>query len=238
MKPERLFYSATGALFLILTVVGFQRYIFGGAHADGSPISPLILATVVAHSSAIFAWFVLFFVQSLLIASQNRKLHMKLGWSVLVIGTMIAVTGPLVATRSIRLVPSQEVFDWPGPQFLLVMYAEIALFVAFVAIGVMNRKRPRIHRPMMVMASLVILTGATGRIPLVSSIFGFHHWMGIFGPVVALGGILLLVRCAMTRKFEREFAACFAALIVVTVVVSGLATTNVWVNWAGMILKL
>jgi len=238
MKPDRLFYTAAGALFLVLTVVGFQHYIFRGMRADGTPISPLMLATVVAHSSAIFAWFVLFFVQSLLISTQNRRLHMKLGWSVLLIGATIAVTGPLVATRSIRVNPGQEVFDWSGSQFLLVMYAEIVLYVVFVTIGVLNRKRPRIHRPMMLMACLSIISGATGRIPLVVSIFGYHHWMGIFGPVVALGSLLLLVRWVITRHFEREFAAGFAALIVVSVVVAQLAGSNVWVNWAGMILKM
>ena len=238
MKPERLFYTATGALFLVLTVIGFQHYLFGGRHADGTPIDPTILAIVIAHSSAIFAWFVLFFVQSLLISTQNRRIHMKLGWSVLVIASTIAVTGPLVATHSVRLAPDLVIFDWPGRPFLLVMYSEIALFVAFVSIGVLNRKRPRVHRPMMLMASLSIISGATGRIPLVSSIFGYHHWMGIFGPVVALGVLLLVARSAMTRRFEREFAVGLAALVVVTVVVSGLAATTMWVNWAGMILKL
>ncbi|HVP49853.1 MAG TPA: hypothetical protein VMT56_01390, partial [Candidatus Bathyarchaeia archaeon] len=199
MKPERLFYTTAGAIFLVLTVIGFRHYIFEGRHFDGTAIDPSILATVVAHSSAIFAWFVLFFVQALLIPTQNRRLHMKLGWSVLVIASAIAVTGPLVLIRSIRLDPKQVVFDWSAPQFLLVGYAEIALFVVFVVIGVLNRKRPRIHRPMMLMASLVILTGATGRIPLVNAIFGFHTWMALFGPVVALGAILLLVRLAMIR---------------------------------------
>ena len=238
MKPERLFYTAAGALFLVLTVIGFQHYLLGGRHADGTPIDPTILAIVIAHSSAIFAWFVLFFVQSLLISTQNRRIHMKLGWSVLVIASTIAVTGPLVATHSVRLAPDLVIFDWPGRPFLLVMYSEIALFVAFVSIGVLNRKRPRVHRPMMLMASLSIISGATGRIPLVSTIFGYHHWMGIFGPVVALGVLLLVARSAMTRRFEREFAVGLAALVVVTVVVSGLAATTMWVNWAGMILKL
>lgn len=237
MKPDRFFYSAAGALFLVLTVAGFQHYIFGGKHVDGSPIAPAMLATVVVHSSAIFVWFVLFFVQSLLIANQNRRVHMKLGWGVVAVAAVIALTGPLVAFRSVRLMPSQVIFDWPGPQFLLIMYTEIALFVAFVAIGVLNRKRPRIHRPMMLMASLVILTGATGRIPRINSIFGFHHWMGLFGPVVALGGLLLLVRWALTRRFEREFAVGYAALVVVSLVMSQLAVTNVWIDWAAMILK-
>jgi hypothetical protein len=238
MKPERLFYTAAGAIFLVLIVLGFRHYIFEGRHFDGSPIDPSMLATVVAHSSAIFAWFVLFFVQSLLISTHNRRLHMKLGWSVLVVASAIAVTGPLVATRSIRLVPSAAVFDWPGPQFLLIMYTEIALFVTFVAIGVLNRKRPRVHRPMMLLASLVILTGATGRIPLVGAIFGYHTWMALFGPVVALGALLLLVRVAMTRSVDREFATGYALLVVVTVLAARVAVTNVWVSWAGAILKL
>jgi len=238
MKPDRLFYTATAVLFLLLTVVGFQRYIFGGKHFDGTPIDATMLAIVIAHSSAIFAWFLLFFVQSLLIASKNRSLHIKLGWSVLLIGGLIAVTGPVVATHSIRLFPGQQIFDWPGPRFLLIMYTEIALYVVFVTVGVLNRRRPRIHRPMMLMASLSILSGASSRIPLVNSIFGLHTWMALFGPVVAIGGVLLLVRCALTRRFDREFAVGFAALIVVSVVVTRLADTNMWVSLAGMILKM
>jgi hypothetical protein len=237
MKPDRFFYTAAGSIFLVLIIIGFQRYMFGGKHADGSPIAPSILLTVVAHSTAIFAWFVLFFVQSLLISTRNRKLHMKLGWSVLLIASTIAVTGPIVATRSIRLDPA-PLFDWPGNQFLFIMYSEIALFVLFVTIGVLNRKRPSIHRPMMLMASMVILTGATGRIPLFHSVFGLHHWTALFGPVVALGALLLLVRVVMTRTFDRQFAAAYAALIVATVVAAKLAETNAWINWAGMILKL
>jgi len=237
MKPDRFFYTAAGAIFLVLTVLGFQQYIFHGKHFDGSPIAPVMLAIVVAHSSAIFAWFVMFFVQSLLISTHNRRVHMTLGWGVVGIAALIAVTGPLVAYRSIRLAPEQVIFDWPGPQFLLVMYTEIALFAVFVTIGVLNRKRPRIHRPMMLMACLVILSGATARIAQVGSVFGYHHWMGIFGAVVTLGVLLLVVRAAMTRSFDRPFATGLAVFVVVTLIAGRLAMTNMWVDWAGMILK-
>lgn len=50
VKPDRFFYTAAGAIFLVLTVIGFQHYIFGGRHVDGSPIDPSMLAAVVAHS--------------------------------------------------------------------------------------------------------------------------------------------------------------------------------------------
>jgi hypothetical protein len=117
------------------------------------------------------------------------------------------------------------------------MYAEIALYVIFVAIGVLNRKQPRIHRPMMLLACLPILSGATGRIPIVNSIFGLHTWMGVFGPVVSLGALLLLVRVVMIRRLDREFALGYVAFAAHTVLVSALAVTTVWVNLAGMILK-
>jgi hypothetical protein len=237
MKPDRFFYVAAGAIFLVLTVLGFKQYIFHGKHFDGSPIAPVMLAIVVAHSSAIFAWFTMFFVQALLISTHNRRVHMTLGWGVVAIAATIAVTGPLVAFRSIRVAPEQVIFDWPGPQFLLVMYTEIALFAVFVTIGVLNRKRPRIHRPMMLLACLAILSGATGRIALVGSIFGYHHWIAIFGPVVSLGLLLLVVRAAMTHSFDRQFAMGLAVMAVVTLIAGRLAVTNMWVDWAGMILK-
>ena len=237
MKPDRFFYTAAGAIFLVFTVLGFQQYIFHGKHFDGSPIAPVMLAVVVAHSSAIFAWFVMFFVQSLLISTHNRRVHMTLGWGVVAIAALITVTGPLVAFRSIHVAPEQVIFDWPGPQFLLVMYTEIALFAVFVTMGVLNRKRPRIHRPMMLMASLVILSGATARIALVGSVFGYHHWMGLFGPVMSLGALLLVVRAAMTRSFDRQFGLGLAVFAVVTLLAGRLAVTNMWVDWAGIMLK-
>jgi hypothetical protein len=239
MKPERYFYTACGAIFLALIVLGFQRYIFGGKHFDGTPVEPTMLAAIVLHSSAVFCWYLLFFVQSLLISTQNRRLHMKLGWSALLVAPLVAVSGATVAVRSTRNATfGANVFDWPGPQFLLIMLTELVLFVAFVAVGVLNRKRPRVHRPMMMLASLSILSGATGRIPLVNSIFGYHRWMALFGPVVALGALLLLARSLMNRRLDREFAFGFAALALATIAASGLAATNLWVGWAGTILKL
>jgi hypothetical protein len=237
MKPDRFFYTAAGAIFLVLTVLGFQQYIFHGKHVDGSAIAPAMLVTVVLHSSAIFAWFVMFFVQSLLISTHNRRVHMTLGWGVVGIAALIVVTGSLVALRSIRVAPEQVIFDWPGPQFLLVMWTEIALFAVFITIGVLNRKRPRIHRPMMLLASLVILSGATARIAQLNSIFGIHLWVALFGPVVTLGVLLLLARAAMTRSLDRPFAMGLTVFAVVTLVAGRLAMTNMWGDWAGMILK-
>lgn len=235
MKRDRYFYPSVGAAFLVLIVIGFQHYIFAGRLVTGDPIPPVMLTAIVVHSTAVFAWFLLFFVQALFISTRRRGVHMKLGWGGVAVAAAIAVTGPYAAISETRLTPF-PVFDWPARPFLLVMLSEIALFVAFFTIGVLNRKRPRIHRPMMLLASLSLISGATARISLVNSIFGMHEWMALFGPVAVLGLILLLVRWALTRSLEREFAAGYAALVMVTLAASHLALTHAWVSLAAVIL--
>ncbi len=239
MKPDRYFYATAGAIFLVLMVIGFRHYISGGTHSDGSPIDPAIHSVVVLHGVAIMAWYVLFFVQSLLISVRNRKLHMKLGWSVLVIGATIACTGPLVAFRSVQLAPTDaHFFGMEYRRFLLVMFTEIAMYTVFVTVGVLARKRPKIHRPMMLMASLTILAGATARMPFLSPVFGQSGWVGLFGPVFCLGGALLMVRFAMTRSLDRWFAAGYAFCVITFITSEKLSLTSTWSDWAATILRL
>lgn len=86
--------------------------------------------------------------------------HSKLGWSVVVIAPAIAVTGTSVAIRSVQITPPD--FHFVGLQysrFLLVMLTEIASYTAFIVIGIMTRKKPRIHHPAMLMASLCLCRG-------------------------------------------------------------------------------
>jgi len=166
MKTDRLFYSATALVFLLVMLLGFYPFYTHGTHFDGSPIDRGIFLLVLVHGVSIAAWFVLFFAQSLLIAFRNRKLHMTLGWAAIAIGVAIASTGTLVAIRSVQLTPSFVFFDMKYPRFLLVMFTEMALFTVFITAGIVTRKKPKIHRSMMLLTGLTILPGATARIPL------------------------------------------------------------------------
>jgi hypothetical protein len=239
MKPDRFFYATAGAIFLLLMVIGFRHFLVGGTHTDGSRIDPDIHSLVVLHGVAIMAWYVLFFVQSLLISVRNRKLHMKLGWSVLVIGATIACTGTMVAIRSVQVAPTGfRFFEMEYRRFLLVMLTEIALFTAFATVGVLARKRPKIHRPMMLLASLTILAGATARMPFLLPVFGPSGWVGLFGPVLCLGAALLMVRFAMTRSLDRWFAAGYAFCVIAFIASEKLSLTSTWSDWAATILRL
>lgn len=229
MKADRLFYSTAGAIFLVIMFVGFHHFVRNGRGAEGRIIDPSIFRLDLIHGLAIAAWYILFFIQALLIGVKRPRLHFKLGWAAVVVAPTIAITGTLVAIRSVRITPPFVQFvGMPYSRFLLVMLAEIFFYSVFVAVGIFSRKRPRIHRVAMLLASLCLLAGATLRMPFLHPVFGDTGWFALFGPVFSLGALLLLVHCAMTRAFDRWFAIGYAAWVVAFVVSTKLAMTGTW----------
>ena len=239
MKTDRWFYSFAGAIFLVLMLVGFHSFVTSGRGAGDRVLDPTIFRLDLIHGFAIAAWYVLFFIQSLLISTRNRRLHFKLGWSAVAIALAIVVTGPWVAIRSVQITPPE--FFFVGLQysrFLLVMLTEVALYAAFVAIGILNRKRPRIHRAAMILACLSLLAGATVRMPFLQRVFGATGWVGLFGPVFCLGAALLLIRSALNRSLDRWFAIGYVAWVILFIASEKLALTDAWSATAATILKL
>jgi len=238
LKTDRWFYSAAGACFIVAMLVGFRSFVTSGTGEAGRVIDPVIFRLDLIHGLAIAAWFVLFFVQALLIGSRNRRLHFKLGWSVVAVAPAIAITGPWVAFRSVQVTPPEfHFFGLLYSRFLLVMFTEIALYTVFVTIGVLARKKPRLHRPAMLLASLCLLAGATARMPFLHPVFGATGWMGLFGPVFCIGAVLLLIRCILTHSFDRWFAAGYAIWVMIFIASVKLALTETGGSMAATILK-
>jgi hypothetical protein len=217
--------------------VGFMPFYLSGRGQHDRVIAPAIFTLVAVHGLAITGWYVLALAQSLLIANRNHRVHMKLGWSAVGLGLVIAYTGVMVAIRSVQGAPEFVFFGMAYPDFLLVMFAEIAVFTALLVAGLGRRKRPAIHRSMMLLASLSLLLGATARMPWLNALFGGDNRMGFFGPVFALGVVLLLVRYAITRTFDRWFAAGHAFMIIVYLAAEQLSRTDTWRHLASLVLK-
>ena len=238
MKTDRWFYSAASAIFLVMMLVGFRSFISSGTGDGGRVIDPVIFRVDLIHGLAISAWYVLFFTQSLLISVRNHRVHFKLGWSVVAVALAIVVTGPWVAIRSVQITPSDfHFFGMQYSRFLLVMLTEIALYAAFATIGILARKKPRIHRSAMVLASLCLLAGATARMSFLHPIFGATGWIGLFGPVFCLGAAILLIRSIATRSFDRWFATGYAFWVIIFIASEKLARTEAWSGMAATILK-
>jgi hypothetical protein len=239
VKSDRWFYSSAGDGFLVLMLVGFRAFVTSGTGDGGRVIDPGIFRLDLLHGLAIAAWFVLFFVQSLLISVRSRWLHFKLGWSAIAIALTILITGPWVAIRSVQITPPDfHFFGMQYSRFLLVMLTEIGLYAVFVTIAILIRKKPWIHRSAMVLASLCLLAGATARMPFLHPLFGATGWLGLFGPVFCLGAVLLLIRCIVTRSFDRWLAMGYVFWVIIFIASEKLALTDAWSAGAAAILKL
>ena len=110
-------------------------------------------------------------------------------------------------------------------EFLMVMLAEMVVFAAFAAAGILWRRRPERHRAMMLLASLSILAGATVRMPIFHPVYGDAGWQGLFGPIFTLGVILVGARAWLTARLDRWITGGFVALVAAYVLATTAAVT-------------
>ena len=153
---------------------------------------------------------------------------MKLGWVAIAVAGVVSISGFIVAVQSVRGVPTVPFWGMAYRQFLMIMLAEVSLFTLFVLAGVLSRKKPKIHRAMMLLASLSILAGATVRMPVLFPIFGEGGWLGIFGPIFTLGAIFLIACSLLRRVFDRWFAVGYVLMILFYVAASKFAISEAW----------
>lgn len=142
--------------------MGFQNF-YLHARAPWGEMTGQIVPLIVTHGLAMSSWIMLFCIQSTLILMGNRRLHMVIGPVGGVLAAAIVVLGSTVAAMSVHFNP--ELYGpLGGPRFfLMIMLSEMALFGTLVGLGIANRHRAEVHRPMMLLATIVILSGSLAR---------------------------------------------------------------------------
>src|SRR5262249_39633700 len=155
LQAERLFYVIAGSVMLIATAVGFRLFLLHGRGFGGGEITRQIVPLVVVHGIAMFSWMVLFLVQSILILNDNPRLHMRIGVGGAVLAAVMVPLGSVAAILSARNNPDLYQPLGGARFFLATMLGEMLSFGILVAVAVICRRRPQIHRPMMLLASLM-----------------------------------------------------------------------------------
>jgi hypothetical protein len=224
----RYFFIVAAITMLTVMVAGFHPYYLRGKGMAGRTISPQLTTLVFVHGAAMTVWLMLFLVQSLLVPARKLRIHMKLGWGGVAVALVAAGSGFMLAVESVRPVPTIPFWGMAYRQFMLVMLIEVALFTIFVLAGVLLRKRPKIHKAAMLLASLSILAGATVRMPILFPVFGEAGWAGIFGPVFVLGAVLVLVRSFLNQATDRWLAAGYVVMVTVYVAACQFAISDAW----------
>ena len=233
------FYPATAVLLLAFALVGFGRFFLHGKAYPDRPIHPDIKLVVIAHGVSMTAWLVLLIVQPVLIALRKHKLHMAMGKAGAVLALAILVLGIMTAIGSAKTTPAEAlIWGMPPKQFMAVPFISVLAFAGFVALGVVYRKKPDIHRSMMFFATMTAMSAAVSRIDPLNNLYLGTVWERWFGPfffTFMLGIVLLAIRCALIRRFDRYFAYGLAGMIAVGVFIMNIAPTRAWQAFATML---
>jgi hypothetical protein len=242
VKPKRgrLFYSGAAALLLVLMLLGFQQYYLHGKAFPDRNIAPPVHTLTLLHASAMTAWIVLFLVQPLLIASRSYRFHMAVGRFGAVLAACIVVLGLWLGIQTTRLTPPEvRIWGLTPKQFMTVPVVTVVIFGLFVAVAVYYRRRPDVHRPMMLMATLMAIPAAVARIGPLNALYEGTMWQTIFGPflwTLVLATFLLVVKWLMTRSFDRWFAIGYGCLVASFLLLWRVATTDAWDRFATLLL--
>jgi hypothetical protein len=178
------FPTAIGLAVTGIVIAGFSRTYYFKAFFDTRPLT----ARLHLHGFFLSAWLVLFLVQTLLIASHRRRLHMRLGIAGAVLAALAVITTYAAAFESAAHAAVQN-----APMAISRLYSSVelaALFGLFVAAGIVFRRRPEIHKRLMVLAMLAVVgPGAHRAVALIAGSAAPHSHVVVID--VLLAGCLL-----------------------------------------------
>jgi hypothetical protein len=156
---ERRFFAWGAAVIALVAFGGFARTYYLKV-AFGTPTLTML---VHAHAALMTAWVILFVTQTRLVAAQRTDLHRRLGVFGAILLVLIVVVGVDTAIESARrgLTPT----DMPPLMFLVIPLGTVFVFAVLAGAAILYRRRSDVHKRLMLLATLTILTPAIARIP-------------------------------------------------------------------------
>ncbi|MFY9572769.1 MAG: hypothetical protein WAV20_15320 [Blastocatellia bacterium] len=159
-RRERVFYVGISVVIATTVVAGFARTYFFKSYFGSPPLIPLLHL----HGIVFTSWIVLLLTQTTLVAANRTDIHRRLG----MVGGAIAVMMVLVGTTTAITRAKQGAAPPGGPPplvFLSIPLFDMLVFSTLVAAGFYFRRRPDMHKRLMVLATISILAAAIARLP-------------------------------------------------------------------------
>ena len=213
------FFTVMPGVILFLVLVGFTRSLYARPLFHPDPIPPYLYL----HGIVLTSWFVLAFVQALLISAGRAESHRRIG----VVGACFATAVFAAALMATFGSVTRRGFDLNAPASIIgigIMGITVAQFTSgvvwnnmvsavsfalFVAGAVIYRRRPVIHKRFMLLASISILGPALARISR------WPHFGGEQGPFIPIVTWSLIVAVAIYDVISRKrLETCTAIAIV------------------------
>lgn len=156
---ERAFYTGMAVAILITVFAGFSRTFYLRPFFQTQRLIPLLIFHGVVFSS----WIVLFVTQTSLVAAGRTRTHMRLGVAGGVVAGLMLVIGTVTA-----IVRAKGPSPIPGVNplsFLTIPLGDMLVFGILVSSAFYFRRKPDIHKRLMLLSTIGILPAAVARLP-------------------------------------------------------------------------
>ena len=178
---SRYFYFCMSLVMGGLVIWGFSRTV-DARLLHATPPRPLLLWF---HSAVFSAWIVLFIAQSALVRVRKVSIHRRLGWFGAALAATMTVSGFIVSVVMLRF-EITALHRKTVASFLSILWGDMIIFGACMALAIYFRRRPEYHRRLVFMASCQLMQAAFVRFDYIG-----HH--NLFYPaldVLVVAGML------------------------------------------------
>ena len=159
-RRERLFYIGMALVILITVFAGFSRSYFLKAQFGTPPLSTLLHV----HGLVFTSWILLFLAQTTLVAARRTDIHRRLGVFGGVLAALLLILG--TATAIIRVKGgSAPIPGVPPLAFLAVPLVDLVVFASLVGAAFYYRHRADMHKRLMTLATVALLSAPIARLP-------------------------------------------------------------------------
>lgn len=181
-------YVMLGLMMLILAIGGFWPQYFRAA-VGGTPAATTRFWLIHLHAAIFVAWLLAYLFQATLVLTGRTKIHLRTGPWFAAFGFAAAILGLFTAGKlAVRL--GERVGDFEeAAKFVFFPIIDMVYLAGFLAVAVIFRKRPEIHKRAMFLATFSIAVVGLGRLVAQAEIDSAWIWQPlILAPLlIAIG---------------------------------------------------
>lgn len=222
-RRERLFYVSMSIAAVITVFAGFAPTYFLRPYFTRAPLMPLLHLHGIVFSS----WLVFFITQTMLVAAHRTDLHRRFG----ILGGVIAVlmVGLGVTTAVVRASQGSAPPGVPPLGFLVIPLGDMVVFPTLVGAGFYFRRKPDVHKRLMLLATISILAAAIARLPFAIMQAGAPAFFGLTDVFIV---VCVLYDLITLRRIHRATALAGLLIVASQPLRLMLGGTSAWIKFA------
>ena len=226
---EHRFFTVMAVAIGLTVLAGFARTYYLRSYFGRAPISALLHL----HGAVFSAWIALYVTQTSLVAAGRVRLHRRLGvggGALAVVLVLVGITTAIVRVRQGAAPPGGP----PPLVFLVVSLTDMLVFAGLVGAGLYFRRQMAVHKRLMLLATIALLSAPIARLPFSLLRIGM---LAVFGLADVFIVALVAYDLAMYRRIHR--ATAWGGLVLVAsqplrLMVGG---TAAWLAFAGWLTR-